>query len=464
MQLGPHRKPREETLPSKSTPNVLPKPPHTRGLFAADAALLEPDSPERGASVVPASSRRLGGHKTDKLAAGREQTPAASARVTRHSAQLALRKTRSASQAAPTAAPKPLSVASSVKLRAAPKAASSTAESKAALSVKALEKADKKRHLRSIEVDEEVLSVGDDVYIILDANAIANLECVESIAEEDIEPCLACHSVERANSLMIECDSCLRGFHLCCLAPPLSSIPEGDWECDSCSQGLPPRPPAQLTARSRVLLRKGLGLARIEALWTTQARSKSAVDPESCSVRLRWYCVPEETAHGRRPHHRAREVLLTTARDDNEVGAVLRRAWVADAVGLAQVPAEAGEDVFLCEYVYDERWGRYCRLGEEEEGSGDEAQEEEDWKAEGEEDDEDEESGVEEEQPPEKRGRLKKKSGSQPGLAKKKGSLETKVFPLSRQGGDLQQSLQLYPAARRRPTSSTAETRLSRAL
>ena len=53
--------------------------------------------------------------------------------------------------------------------------------------------------------------------------------------------CHACGSSEREDVLLV-CDSCSRGWHLDCLQPPLSSVPEADpWCCPTCmEQGITP--------------------------------------------------------------------------------------------------------------------------------------------------------------------------------------------------------------------------------
>ena len=45
--------------------------------------------------------------------------------------------------------------------------------------------------------------------------------------------CELCGSGENDDSVLL-CDECNRGFHMECLAPPLASIPEGDWRCPDC--------------------------------------------------------------------------------------------------------------------------------------------------------------------------------------------------------------------------------------
>ena len=45
--------------------------------------------------------------------------------------------------------------------------------------------------------------------------------------------CELCGSGENDDSVLL-CDECNRGFHMECLAPPLTSVPEGDWRCSDC--------------------------------------------------------------------------------------------------------------------------------------------------------------------------------------------------------------------------------------
>ncbi|KAJ2854765.1 hypothetical protein J3B02_002513, partial [Coemansia erecta] len=50
------------------------------------------------------------------------------------------------------------------------------------------------------------------------------------------ERCEVCKSGENDEQMLI-CDGCDRGFHMYCLNPPLSAIPNNDWYCDSCVLG-----------------------------------------------------------------------------------------------------------------------------------------------------------------------------------------------------------------------------------
>lgn len=123
----------------------------------------------------------------------------------------------------------------------------------------------KKTHYKKVIYDGGEFEVGDDVYI-------KRREDAESDAEEpEIEECRICFKV--GNSVMIECDDCLGGFHLRCLKPPLRKVPEGDWICGFCERKRKgkavemPRPPEgkklKRTAKEK-LLSSDLWAARIE--------------------------------------------------------------------------------------------------------------------------------------------------------------------------------------------------------
>ncbi len=45
--------------------------------------------------------------------------------------------------------------------------------------------------------------------------------------------CVVCHSKQN-EEVMLLCDTCEDPYHIHCLDPPLSAIPEGDWCCDRC--------------------------------------------------------------------------------------------------------------------------------------------------------------------------------------------------------------------------------------
>lgn len=54
----------------------------------------------------------------------------------------------------------------------------------------------------------------------------------------EVEPeCYICFKV-KARSITILCDSCDKGFHLTCLKPKLTEVPENDWYCAVCEQDM----------------------------------------------------------------------------------------------------------------------------------------------------------------------------------------------------------------------------------
>jgi hypothetical protein len=62
----------------------------------------------------------------------------------------------------------------------------------------------------------------------------AFLEVQELVAEATADiRCEVCRNPE-GEDLMILCDSCDKGYHIFCLLPPLTAIPEGDWFCENC--------------------------------------------------------------------------------------------------------------------------------------------------------------------------------------------------------------------------------------
>ena len=48
-----------------------------------------------------------------------------------------------------------------------------------------------------------------------------------------LDACGICSQSDR-QSEMLECEKCLQGYHMSCLSPPLTEIPEEDWFCAKC--------------------------------------------------------------------------------------------------------------------------------------------------------------------------------------------------------------------------------------
>ena len=99
------------------------------------------------------------------------------------------------------------------------------------------------QYVPSLETEERLLfealfaCYGPDHHTIcrLLCRPDAPLEVQDLVAEAaaDIR-CEVCRNPE-CEDLMILCDSCDKGYHIFCLDPPLSAIPEGDWFCEQCS-------------------------------------------------------------------------------------------------------------------------------------------------------------------------------------------------------------------------------------
>jgi origin recognition complex subunit 1 len=65
-------------------------------------------------------------------------------------------------------------------------------------------------------VHDETYKVGDVAYVF-GTNSTS--------FEEDDEVCIKCNK-NADHAVMLECDKCLRGYHLKCLDPPLKTVPE----------------------------------------------------------------------------------------------------------------------------------------------------------------------------------------------------------------------------------------------
>ena len=57
----------------------------------------------------------------------------------------------------------------------------------------------------------------------------------EEEEDEDDVTCSGCGRADRENEMVL-CDACNVGWHLDCLSPALSSVPDGDWLCPECSK------------------------------------------------------------------------------------------------------------------------------------------------------------------------------------------------------------------------------------
>ncbi|XP_068641694.1 origin of replication complex subunit 1A-like isoform X2 [Aristolochia californica] len=223
----------------------------------------------------------------------------------------------------------------------------------------------KRLYYRKVVYDEGEFEIGDDVYVKRREDASADDE------DPEVEECRICF--KSGKSVMIECDTCLSGFHLKCLKPPLKDVPEGDWICGFCDARkrgedvqlpVPPKgKKIRRTAREK-LLSSDLWAARIESLWK---------EPDGRYwFKGRWYIIPEETKAGRQPHNLRRELYLTNDYADIEMESIIRHCQVLSPKEYSKASND-GDDIFLCEYEYDIHWHSFKRVMEainEDEDSG----------------------------------------------------------------------------------------------
>ncbi|KAL3701075.1 hypothetical protein R1sor_019097 [Riccia sorocarpa] len=229
--------------------------------------------------------------------------------------------------------------------------------------VNSSQKNSKRRYLSKVVLDDVEFRVGEDVYVTKEG-----VDCPES--EIEVEECQICG--EPGETTMIECDKCLGGFHLTCLDPPLEEVPEDDWACPYCTSGS--KPPLKLQAQPgkrrsarEMLLAGELWAARIEKIWSERVGKYL--------FQARWFLRPEETSTGRQKHTGSRELFRSNQSDINEMDTILRHCYVMSPDEYKH-SAHEGDDVFYCEYEYNERWCRFKRIDYENysltEGSEDE--------------------------------------------------------------------------------------------
>eukprot|EP00775_Hariotina_reticulata_P010397 gene10397-10555_t len=171
--------------------------------------------------------------------------------------------------------------------------------------------------------------------------------------EDEEEACEVCHSSNSSkNNAILECSTCLRGFHQRCLKPVLKAVPEGDWLCPECNAGQQPPPPARLLTRWQKLLHGENQLALVHVV--DAKRGKAPDGTEEDQLLVRYYKKPEETHLGRQRHHGARELFLGAQVYVEPAQAFAGHAYVHPPHRFAEVHEEEGNDVFLCEFEYNE--------------------------------------------------------------------------------------------------------------
>ncbi|KAK0551883.1 hypothetical protein OC846_002448 [Tilletia horrida] len=88
-------------------------------------------------------------------------------------------------------------------------------------------------------------------------DAYSNLPRFPPLENEVPEFCAACQQGS-CDDTLLECEKCETPYHLECLKPPLSEIPEGEWFCKNCAEDLTQAaPPSPIVGSSSNRKRKG---------------------------------------------------------------------------------------------------------------------------------------------------------------------------------------------------------------
>lgn len=156
---------------------------------------------------------------------------------------------------------------------------------------------------------------------------------------------------------IIECDGCLRHFPPCDVDQGMFSS-ENRWYCPMCLDDDSKFAPMEDSRRSACseFLHGNMRICSIEEIRSVDAEFK---------LKVRWYITPETTAGGRELFHIRREIFLrkTDNPDEIDVGDLRRHALVLPRKEFDKargIPGyHAADDLFLCEYAYDEKTGRY---------------------------------------------------------------------------------------------------------
>jgi len=209
----------------------------------------------------------------------------------------------------------------------------------------------KRTYWKRVNLEGEIFSVGDSAYVV-------NEKTVDFDEDEDVL-CMVCREAPDDDRTMLECDTCLSGWHMCCLKPPLTKVPESDWNCPLCTRGGDTATTAtrtESTTRTACteFMNGRLHLARIEHIFEENGQYQFAA---------RWYALPEETHMGRQPIQHRREVFLTHTVDVNAVDCLFRVAKVCTPQEFRDQD-ENQHDTYVCEYTYDAAFQRFKRRGE----------------------------------------------------------------------------------------------------
>lgn len=74
---------------------------------------------------------------------------------------------------------------------------------------------------------------GPDGQLVRRVPVIVKQSTLDADADDDSTPCEVCRNTDREDTMLL-CDGCNRGYHMSCLTPPLTEIPQNSWYCDYC--------------------------------------------------------------------------------------------------------------------------------------------------------------------------------------------------------------------------------------
>ncbi|KAK9835504.1 hypothetical protein WJX74_001865 [Apatococcus lobatus] len=194
-----------------------------------------------------------------------------------------------------------------------------------------------------LTVNSTKLREGDSAYVVTSADF--------DWETDTREPCALCGQLpEPEDSPAVECDNCLRGYHLSCLqqAGLEEALEQIEWLCDTCRKD--GRNPISTSTPAGKLLSgsSSLGLCKIESIWKLPEERD-----EEGYFSGRWYLLPEETRQGRKGHHHRREVLLSGEGLTASVGTLLLPAEICLTYKSFCRAAACADDIFLCRQGYD---------------------------------------------------------------------------------------------------------------
>lgn len=243
--------------------------------------------------------------------------------------------------------------------------------------------------------------VGDAAFVTMDPD--------EQDAVEDDEACEVCGKASkragRKEVPLLECDGCLRGYHLDCLDPPLADVPKVSlgslFKAVSAQEGSSeinnfPTDPCRGSgfARAAPLVRQCLARQRLSqgqpvqdllpasGAWCALRRcggSRTAASGSAgggtaaprrptpgarhaphnaASLAHARLAVAERVLQPLQAHHGAREVFLTDLVDNNEVECLRQTVHVCSPAALQDY--EGPLEVCVCEYEYDMAWKVSC--------------------------------------------------------------------------------------------------------